>query len=118
MSSSSNTTANGTSTSTGTGNGAGADTGPGTAKPEDKEAVKAEDLAAWTGYDTTYLPGMFELTIPVERSKNTYVFKESKRDSVAVRDGALGKRKREKGAYIFFQPPASGEVSSSYRPIR
>lgn len=56
-------------------------------------------MAAWTGYDTTFLPAMFEMNIPTERSKNTYVMKERKRESVVVRDGALGKRKREKGEF-------------------
>lgn len=81
----------------GSNNTAGPSSATNTVKPEPGDHVKAEDLAAWSGYDTSFLPAAFELNVPALPTTNTYIFKEKKRDSVVVRDGALGKRKREKG---------------------
>lgn len=88
-----------TSSNTNSAAGASSTNGSGSVKPEPQDSVKPEDLAAWSGYDTAFLPAAFDLNVPELRTQNTYIFKEKKRDSVAVRDGALGKRKREKGKF-------------------
>jgi transcription initiation factor TFIIF subunit beta len=57
-------------------------------------------------YDTNGIPDEYEVNVPVDRARNTWVFNERVRTWAEMGGGpsregqAIGKRKREKGAQL------------------